>query len=233
MVDVLRASTVMIQALSSGCPAIIPCGEIDEAKAVAAALPTGSVLLAGERQGLPIPGFDLGNSPADFTPETCRGKTLVMSTTNGTRAILAALEADQVGIAALTNALAVQEWAATWDADVHVVCAGTDGRVSWEDTVVAGALADWLHRHRRYPFGNDEAMIAAGAYCDLDRAAGTSVGGCDWADMLARGRGGHRVREIGLSSDIQAAARRHESAIVPVLERAPFRLVAATSSRIP
>src|SRR5436309_2899435 len=72
VVDVLRATTVMVQALQSGCEAIIPCAEIEEAQAVAASLPAGTALLSGERQGLPIPGFDLGNSPDDFTPGVCR-----------------------------------------------------------------------------------------------------------------------------------------------------------------
>ncbi len=67
VVDVLRATTVMVHALAAGCEAVIPCGEIDEAKAIAASLPPGTALLAGERQGLPIPGFDLGNSPGEFT----------------------------------------------------------------------------------------------------------------------------------------------------------------------
>ena len=87
VVDVLRATTVMVQALAVGCDAIIPCGEIEEAVKVAAGFPPGDALLAGERHGLPIPGFDLGNSPLEFTPEVCQGKTLVMTTTNGTRAI--------------------------------------------------------------------------------------------------------------------------------------------------
>ena len=103
VVDVLRATTVMVQALAAGCEAIIPCGEIDEAKEVAASLPAGTALLVGERQGLPIPGFDLGNSPGDFTSEVCEGKTLVMTTTNGTRAILASLEAERVYIASFGN----------------------------------------------------------------------------------------------------------------------------------
>src|SRR6516225_8202045 len=66
VVDVLRATTVMVHALAAGCAAVIPCGEIDEAVEIAANLPEGTALLAGERQGLPIPGFDLGNSPDDF-----------------------------------------------------------------------------------------------------------------------------------------------------------------------
>ena len=64
---------------------MIPCAEIEEAEARAAELPPGTALLGGERGGLPIPGFDLGNSPADYTREVCEGKTLIMTTTNGTR----------------------------------------------------------------------------------------------------------------------------------------------------
>ena len=88
------ATTVMVQALAAGCEAVIPCAEIEEAKRSAAGLPAGSALLSGERQGLPIQGFDLGNSPGEFVPDVCRGKTLVMTTTNGTRAILASLTGD-------------------------------------------------------------------------------------------------------------------------------------------
>ena len=103
VVDVLRATTAMVHALAAGCEAIVPCAEIEEARAVAASLPAGTVLLGGERGGLPIERFDLGNSPATFTREVCRGKTIVMTTTNGTRAILASLEAERVLIAAFVN----------------------------------------------------------------------------------------------------------------------------------
>src|SRR5512143_370512 len=77
VVDVLRASTVMVHALAAGCEAVIPCLEIDDARRIARELPSGSSLLAGERLGLPIAGFDLGNSPNAFTPQVCRGKTVV------------------------------------------------------------------------------------------------------------------------------------------------------------
>src|ERR1700728_2643612 len=83
VIDVLRATTTMIHALAAGCDAIIPCLEIEEAREVASILPAGWTVLAGERQWLPIEGFDLGNSPGDCTPDICSGKTLVMTTTNG------------------------------------------------------------------------------------------------------------------------------------------------------
>ena len=157
VVDVLRATTVMVHALAAGCEAVIPCGEIDEAKAIAASLPPGTALLAGERQGLPIPGFDLGNSPGDFTPEVCRGKTLVMTTTNGTRAILASLEAERVYIASFGNLratsdeISVQFLKKDHGHSVHIICAGTEGFISLEDTLLAGALTAWIAELSRQP----------------------------------------------------------------------------------
>ncbi len=150
MVDVLRATTVMVQALAAGCEAIIPCREIDEARKIAAGLGTGSALLAGERRGLPIPGFNLGNSPGDFTSDICREKTLVMTTTNGTRAILASIEAERVYIASFTNLratsdeISVQFLKKNHGHSVHIICAGTEGHISLEDSLLAGALTSQI-----------------------------------------------------------------------------------------
>ncbi len=144
VVDVLRATTVMVRALANGCAAVIPCGEIDEARTVAAGLPPGTAFLGGERGGLPIPGFDLGNSPDDFTFEACQGKTLVMTTTNGTRAILASLEAERVYVASFANLkatadeLTVQLLKKDHGYPIHIVCAGTEGFISLEDSLLAG-----------------------------------------------------------------------------------------------
>jgi 2-phosphosulfolactate phosphatase len=224
VVDVLRATTVMVRALASGCEAIIPCGEIGEAKSIAASLPAGTALLAGEREGLPIPGFDLGNSPDDFTPDVCRGKTLVMTTTNGTRAILASREAERVGIAAMSNVIAATRWAGSSGRDVHVVCAGTDGHVSLEDTLLAGEIVHRLRRSDGYTHGNDSALIAHGFFSDMVRIARDKQ--VPWADLIAWGRGGRRVREIGLQKDIEAAGLRETSDVVPLLECDPLRVVA-------
>src|SRR3954447_12368843 len=163
VVDVLRATTMMVHALSAGCVAVIPCGEVDEARRVAAGFPPGEALLAGERQGLPIDGFDLGNSPHSCTPEACRGKTLVMTTTNGTRAILASLDAERVVIGAFPNFAATALLLHTEERDIHIVCAGTDGRVSFEDTLLAGAFAQHL-KDMGAGLRNDEAEIAAGTW---------------------------------------------------------------------
>src|SRR5437660_5490144 len=81
VIDVLRATTTIIHALAAGCVAVVPCGEIDAAKERAAALRTvGKVALGGERGGVPIRGFDLGNSPGEYTPAACKGATVVLTT---------------------------------------------------------------------------------------------------------------------------------------------------------
>src|SRR4051794_4907897 len=102
-VDVLRATTTMLTALAAGAKCIIPCATIDEAKAAAAEGRWSPALLAGEREGRPIPGFDLGNSPSEFTAANCKGKTVIASTTNGTKAILACHSAGRVLIGAFVN----------------------------------------------------------------------------------------------------------------------------------
>src|SRR3954454_8565361 len=103
VIDVLRATTMIVHALVAGCTEVIPVSEVEEARQIAAALPVGSALLAGERQGVPIDGFDLGNSPDECTSARCRGKTMVITTTNGTRALLACGDADRVFLGAFVN----------------------------------------------------------------------------------------------------------------------------------
>lgn len=220
VLDVLRATTVMVHALASGCEAIVPCLEIEEAREVAGALASGTAILAGERRGIPIPGFDLGNSPGDFRPEVCRGKTLVMTTTNGTRAILACREADRVLIGAFPILTAIVDAVVSIGKEVHVVCAGTDGLVSFEDTMLAGAILQELARGPGWEPGNDAALIAS-------RCWGASAPETGLASTLSIGRGGRRVTELGLGADIEAASRSSRLDLVPELQRDPLRIVAA------
>ena len=233
VVDVLRATTVMVYALAAGCDAIIPCEEIDEAKAVAASLPAGTALLAGERGGLPIPGFHLGNSPWEFAPEVCQGKTLVMTTTNGTRAILACLEADRVYIASFANLratseeLSVQFLKKDHGHPIHIVCSGTEGFISLEDSLLAGALATWIAAPTisEYPegerLGNDEALIVLSQWLETERYLKKRP----LRRLLKVGRGGQNVKRIGLGKDITAAAVVDCHSLVAKLSRDPLRIV--------
>ena len=103
VIDVLRSTTTMIHALASGCIAVRPCLEVEEARQLAGQMRAGRVLLGGERGGLACPGFDLGNSPTEYTAKACCGTTVVLTTTNGTRACYRAAEAERVLIAGFVN----------------------------------------------------------------------------------------------------------------------------------
>jgi 2-phosphosulfolactate phosphatase len=252
VVDVLRASTVIVHALAAGCAAVIPCLEVDEARKTAASLPPGTALLGGERDGEQIEGFHLGNSPASYTNEACLFKTLVITTTNGTRAILASLDADSVLVAAFVNrkatldALSVNVLKAR-GRDMHIVCSGTQGFISLEDTLFAGSLATSLHNEWAVPLANDSAQIAAGLWKGTvrDRLDGQSAGvhpspggevqtsgqaaleRLNVEMTITFGRGGGNVRRLGLDQDIKDAAHVDRFDLVAQLLREPLRIVAS------
>ncbi|HZW29509.1 MAG TPA: 2-phosphosulfolactate phosphatase [Isosphaeraceae bacterium] len=233
VVDVLRATTVMVHALAAGCTAVIPCGTIEEAQRVAAGFPPGTALLGGERGGLPIPGFDLGNSPGEFTRAVCDSKTLVMTTTNGTRAILASLESERVYIASFANLratsaeLAVQFLKKDHGHPVHIVCSGTEGHISLEDSLLAGALvknvANVAHGSLGNSlFGNDQAYIVLSQWLQVEEYLEQRP---LWP-LLEVGRGGQNVLRIGRAADLRDAAEFDRFTLVAELSRDPLRIVA-------
>jgi 2-phosphosulfolactate phosphatase len=140
VIDVLRASTSMITALANGCLALVPVAEVDEARRRVAGL--AGALLAGERGGDPPEGFDLGNSPLEFTRPRVGGRTIVFTTSNGTRALIAARPATMIGVAGFANLSAAADWALAQERSIVVVCAGELGAPSVEDEVCAGLLVD-------------------------------------------------------------------------------------------
>lgn len=150
VLDILRATTSMVTALANGAEAIIPVGEIAEAVAIKQERP--EVLLAGERNGLRIRAdqsggieFDFGNSPREFLPARVRGKTIVMTTTNGTRALRACTDAGTVLIGSFLNLRAIANWVRR-EQPTHLVlvCSGTGEQAALEDTLAAGALCERL-----------------------------------------------------------------------------------------
>ena len=141
VIDVLRATSVMVTALANGAAAITAVEEVEDARSLAASYPTGSVLLGGERQALPIPGFDLGNSPREYTTEKVSGKHIVLTTTNGTRALASLAKVEPLFIGAFLNAGTVARTLAGLGQDAMLVCAGTRGRFTLDDITCAGLIA--------------------------------------------------------------------------------------------
>jgi 2-phosphosulfolactate phosphatase len=214
VVDVLRASTSIVHALAAGCKCVRPCAAVEEARALAGEMRVGRALLAGERDGLPLPGFDLGNSPAQFSPEVCRGNVLVLTTTNGTRALLRAAEAERVMVAAFVNFSAVCEQLRQEARPTHIVCAGSAGEVTLEDTLLAGALVDFLCEECEVGL-NDSARLAWDCFENHAAMLG---------EALELSQGGAILRRLGYDDDIRAAARVDRFALVPELRRDPTRI---------
>lgn len=228
VIDVLRATTTIIQALASGAAEVRICQEVEEARRLAANRP--GAVLAGERGGLPIPGFHLGNSPAEFTPQAVGGKPVLFTTTNGTRAMARCQKAERVLLAAFVNFSAIcrelsAELSSPASQGAVVVCAGTDGEVTREDTLLAGAIVDDLSSHSDLPLAlNDQAEIAADAW----RACRQDLGGHDpLARALRQSRGGRNLIEIGMENDIAIAAEIDRFDLAPVLDLATMRVTAA------
>jgi 2-phosphosulfolactate phosphatase len=145
VVDVLRASSTIVQALDAGYRRVFCCAEIEDARALRDEL--GDAVLAGERRAEPIAGFDLGNSPRDYLEP--RAETLVLTTTNGTRAIVtAAADCDLVLVGSLFNLSAVAAAAAERGEDVEVVCAGVERRFALDDAYCAGRIVELLPADR-------------------------------------------------------------------------------------
>jgi 2-phosphosulfolactate phosphatase len=227
VLDVLRASSTIIQALAARAETVVPCGDLDEARRLAAAAPPGTVLLGGERGGLKISGFDLGNSPREYTREVLSGKRVIFTTTNGTRALLRAKEARRILIGALSNVGAVVELLAEETGPVHLVCAGTDGRITLEDVLCAGAIAHWFNlASGDADPGDDATQLALSLFAscghEYDRVHEDRV-----LAMLRQSRGGRNLIDCGLESDIAVCAEENRLDIVPELSREPWEIRAA------
>jgi 2-phosphosulfolactate phosphatase len=214
VIDVLRATTTIIHALAAGCNAVQPCAEVEEARELAGRMRVGRVLLGGERGGSPLSGFDLGNSPGEYTTKVCRGRTLVLTTSNGTRALLRAGEAERTLLAGFVNYSAVCEQLRQDARPVHIVCAGTDGEVALEDTLLAGALVDFLCEVVEVRL-NDSARLAWDCFEHHGRVL---------LGALEISRGGAILKRLGYDEDIRAAAKVDQFALVPELRREPLRV---------
>ena len=220
VIDVLRATTTIIHALAAGAKEVVPLLEVEEARNLAQKLSPYAVL-GGERSGNRIAGFDLGNSPLEYTPATVGGKNLVFTTTNGTRAMLRCKQARRILIASFVNFSAVCRELAD-EEQIEIVCAGTDGHVTREDTLLAGAIVeDCRHSQIDVLICNDQAEIAADAWRS---AVGTLSGRDPLAAALRESRGGRNLIEIGHENDIDLAAQIDRFDIVPELDVSAWRI---------
>lgn len=216
VLDVLRATSTMVEALANGAKAIFPVATADDAARIAQNVGRDSVLLCGERKGLPIEGFDLGNAPPEFTREQVEEMALVMTTTNGTRAFLAVAERQSgqgsegpttVVAASLLNLSAIIELLAESDAGAAIVCAGREGRFALEDAVCAGALVS----------GVADAGVELELNDGAEAARSLASRKRPIQRVLQETIAGRRLAEIGREEDLEFCAQVDRTNVVPRL----------------
>jgi 2-phosphosulfolactate phosphatase len=218
--DVLRATSSMVTALSNGALGIQPVGSVSDAVRLKQSQP--ECLLAGERNGVRIQSdatggidFDLGNSPREFTPSVVEGKSIVMTTTNGTRALQACRGASARLICSFLNLRATAEYVLNLDGEsLLLICSGTGERVAYEDVLCAGALVGLISKGRGRMAFTDSALMAHRLY-ELEEP--------DLEDALARSINGQRLTALSeLRGDVAFCAQRDR-----------FQLVAGTTGDAP
>ena len=220
VIDVLRATTTLTQALAAGATSAHPHVSVEEAEAdLARRGPEARA--GGERKALRIPGFHFSNSPADYTPESIGGRELVFTTTNGTRALHACHLAQRILLAAFTNLDALLEHLAAPSA-ITVVCSGISGVVCREDVLLAGAIAEQLSRTGQQPTLNDQATIAIESWTRFTRELAEN--NVPLHESLRNSFGARNLIEIGLERDIEIAAQLDKLEVVPELDLARWRI---------
>lgn len=196
VIDVLRASTVMIEALAQGARAVIPFAEVEDVMIAAKQYGRDEVRLAGERRSRAIAGFDAGNSPRDMTAALVRGRTVLMTTTNGTHALVATQGAWRTWVGAIRNlstTAAAVAAALREGRDATLVCAGQDRRFALEDAVCAGAMVRLVREQCPEVVLGDAARVVA------------QLAGAYEADWLAVARDASHARTLaseGFADDV-------------------------------
>ena len=211
-IDILRATTTIAAALSNGAAAVIPALTPEEAARLRSDLEPGT-LLCGERGGVKPPGFDLGNSPLEYTRGRAAGRSVCFTTTNGTRLIRAADGSRRLLSGAFANIGAVCAALEADGGDVLLACAGTEGRFTMEDALFAGACVSRL----RGSFARiDDAALAAEALWLQSRS--------NLLEALCRSRHGQTLLRLGFAADLEYAARLDAAPVLPTYTDGRFSL---------
>ncbi|MCK9426414.1 MAG: 2-phosphosulfolactate phosphatase [Ignavibacteriaceae bacterium] len=207
VVDVLRATTTIITALMNGAKEIVPVGSVEFAMKASSNMFGGQTLICGERNAKKIDGFNLGNSPLEFTSEVIGGKTLVFFTTNGTKAIVKAKYSDEVIIASFLNLSAVAKYLVKLNKSFEILCAGRNSSFCLEDTVFAGKLISEI------------SSLLQGIELSDSGLASVSIAktfGKNLKKMFAESEHGKFLIENGFEEDLKYCARVNITGDIPV-----------------
>jgi len=205
VIDIFRATSTIVTALANGAKSVIPVSSIDEARRLKA----NGFLIAGEKNGIPIDGFNFGNSPLDFiNVEKIKNKDIVITTTNGTQAIQVAKNKGQIIIGSFLNLNAVADYVLQQNKDLVLLCAGWKNKFNLEDFVFAGSLTHYLYSTKKYELDSDSALLG---YLTFDRSRRKLK---EFLNMASHKK---RLENLNLEADIDFCLTINKYPIVPKL----------------
>ncbi len=208
VIDVLRASTTIIQALQNGAREVIPVASVEFAVKVSGGMFGGQTLLGGERNTKKLEGFALGNSPLEYAPEVVGGRTIILFTTNGSKAIVKAKFSENLFIAAFTNLNTLANHLIKLDKEFEILCSGRGNYFSMEDVICAGKLISEIQKINN----NVELTDSAKASVALNKSFGKSI-----LTMMQQTEHGKILIENNFDEDLKFCSRINTSETIPYL----------------
>lgn len=205
VIDTLRATSVITTALVNGAKEVIPVPEIEDAINLSKRFEKGSYLLGGERNAIKIEGFDLSNSPLEYTNDIVNGKTIIITTTNGTRALKKASVSDDVVVGCFLNTSSIAEYIYNQNKDAIIMCAGTEGKFSIDDIMTAGAIINKLSS--KTSFESDD--LSKACYY-LYKSFENNI-----MDIMKYGYHLKKIEELGFINDIKYCITLDKFSVVP------------------
>ena len=215
VIDVLRATSTIATALNNGSRAILPVANLNEALSAAARMK--NVLLAGERQAQKPAHFDLGNSPLEFSAEVVNDKTIILSTTNGTRALRSIQNAREIIMASFLNFETIVTYLGRKEDDVIFYCAGNEGAFSLEDTLCASLLIRHLSKGRSDVRLSDAAQWNLQALRELIPFPDV-VHEEEILAIVSRSEHAQKLKKLQLDEDIAYCCRLNSNRVIPWLD---------------
>ena len=223
VIDVLRASTSVAMALQSGAKEIIPVSSVESAVKISGSLFGDVTIRAGERNGKMIEGFNLGNSPEEYTREMVNGKSIIFMTTNGSGAMVKGRHAKNLIVAGFVNLSAVVSFLKEFAGDFMIICAGKENDFCIEDAVCAGKIINKLEQEIDADLLLNDAGAAA---TTLDKTFGKNI-----LKLLKSSEHGKHLIEIGFADDLKICADIDAIPVLPILSGNVIRLTKETGKR--
>lgn len=204
IIDIFRATSTIVTALANGAHSVIPVQSVDEA----ISFKNKGYLLAAEKDGVPVQGFDFGNSPLEFLDDRIKNKEIVITTTNGTQAIQVAKNKGEIIIGAFLNLSAIAQYLIRQNKDVIMLCAGWKNKFNLEDFVFAGSLTYQLYNSHQFELASDSALLG---YLTFDRSRRKLK---EFLNMASHKK---RLENLNLEEDIDFCLSVDKYDVIPIL----------------